>query len=441
MNWQEELRRLDEELAAGRLAAEEYRLRRDELLAQAASGPRSGSGAPPAGPGTPPGGTPAGPGTPPGGTPAGPGTGTPGGGPGTGAPAAGETPSPFPAPFRWEPTPEPVDATQVMSAIRPDGAGEDSGERTQVVRREGVPADGERTQVVPGSGPLATPAPGQRPPQQQPGGQPPFGANPPWGGYQGGGSSAPPWVGSDLPPDPSPMWLRQGPEDFTVTKEPNRGARLAGLVIVAVLAVGLVAAGVVYVIQRGDGTTAAPPGQSSTAPPTTTTSELPEPPPALPRPVDTAAALIDPPGEVRGGGGPLDLAKLQDAQLFSQATLQVLTAGNMTDGILKTTTLNGSTIGLYALTVSGPEAAQEAVDVIGQGNATGGVRPDATREQKGVKVYATAESAQDHVFRALYVLYDRAIEVEVFGPDRAAVQTLFDDLLEQQLQHAPPSER
>jgi hypothetical protein len=81
------------------------------------------------------------------------------------------------------------------------------------------------------------------------------------------------------------------------------------------------------------------------------------------------------------------------------------------------------------------------IDAIGQTNSAGGVRPDTSRAQQGVKVYASSESTKDHVFRAVYVLYDRAVEVEVFGPDRTAVAKLFDDVLAHQLQHAPPTLR
>lgn len=42
MTWQDELRRLDEELAAGRLSADDYRQRRDQLLAAANSNPSTG---------------------------------------------------------------------------------------------------------------------------------------------------------------------------------------------------------------------------------------------------------------------------------------------------------------------------------------------------------------------------------------------------------------
>jgi hypothetical protein len=442
VNWQQDLQRLDEELAAGRLSAEDYRRQRDELLSRAASSGRLPQPEP--------------------------------------APASKS--SPFPEPFRWD---SPSESTQVIQPVPPSGDGPvgvppggvgplgaapgsvgptgvppgnvgpagvppggvgpgvglggppgspgdpaaDSADSTQVVHTEGQ--DAERTQVVPG--------------QHQPPG--PGGYNaPPWANYSEQ-NSAPPWA-NEAPPviDPSAAWMRQGPEVFESAGGSGRGVRIAGLAIVALLLVGLIVTGVVYAVQRASSPSVADPGTStaqttSKAAPTTTTRELPEPPAPLPRPSQTPAALIDPPGQVRGGGGLLDLPKLRAAQLFSQPTLDALTDGGMTDGVLKTTTVDTSTVGMYALTLADAAAAKRVVEVIGRSNSTGGVRPDETREQKGVKVYATSESTKEAVFRAVYVLYDRAIELEVFGPDRPAVQALFDNLLQQQITHAPPTER
>ncbi len=96
MSWQDELRKLDEELSAGRLSAEDYRRLRDRLVPQ----DRAASGEP-----EPP-------------------------------------PAPFPPAFRWE-TVAPSDETQVIPAV------DDEPDRTQVVG----PQDPDRTQVVSGGRP------------------------------------------------------------------------------------------------------------------------------------------------------------------------------------------------------------------------------------------------------------------------------------------------
>lgn len=422
MSWQRELEELDNELAAGRLSAEDYRRRRDDLLAQAAFiGHRQPS-------------TPSSPSSP--SSPSTPGSAS--------TPAADDqaaAPSPFPAPFRWDQSPD--QSTQVLGRRpAPRSGGPQSpqsppdSDSTQVVDPGRRGQDAEQTQVIPSAGGRAS--------------QAPYGV-PPWQ-LQDQPSSTPPWTGSDLPPvaERSPSWTRQGPEDFEAPGPDHRWMRIAGMVAIAMLLVGLIATAVVYVRQRG-GLPSAEPAQTTgqttaanqgSAPGATTAGrQLPEPPPPLPRPQQAAAALIDPPGKVRGGGGLFDLSKLTAAKLFPQSTVDALADGNMTDGVLKTTTVERSTIGMYALTVKDPKAALHVIDVIGRNNADGGVRPDGTREQRGVKVYATAETAKEHVFRAVYVAYDRAIELEVFGPDRAAVQSLFDDLLAKQLKHAPPTER
>ena len=86
VSWQDELRNLEEELAAGRLSAEDYRRRSDELIAQ------------------------------------------------------DPQPTPFPPAFRWETAP-PSETTQVMQPVE-----DDEPERTQVVHD--TSPDVDRTQVV-----------------------------------------------------------------------------------------------------------------------------------------------------------------------------------------------------------------------------------------------------------------------------------------------------
>jgi hypothetical protein len=53
-------------------------------------------------------------------------------------------------------------------------------------------------------------------------------------------------------------------------------------------------------------------------------------------------------------------------------------------------------------------------------------------------VMATAPGSQSTAYRAVYILYNRTIYVEVFGPDRTAVQDTFDSLIKQQVTYAPP---
>ncbi|WP_132875691.1 hypothetical protein [Tamaricihabitans halophyticus] len=262
MTWQEELRKLDEELAAGRIAADDYRVRRDQVLSSAvAPGEQGQQPAEPGGqphPNQPP------QGQPPQGQP-------PQGQPPQGQPPQGQPPHGGQPPFGQQGQPAPgqpaaqppqagqapqggaaPDSTQIISAIpaaetsgqQPPGQqppagppqqGNDAAERTQAVppgwQRGG--AEPERTQAVqpgqqplppygqqPGSPPAGFPAPGAPsggfPAQQgHPGpGSPPSGF-PTQGqqgyggpqGYPGQGYSQPehqaPWHTED---DDSPPW-------------------------------------------------------------------------------------------------------------------------------------------------------------------------------------------------------------------------------------------
>lgn len=266
MAWQDEMRRLDEDLAAGRLPAEDYRRRRDELLARWDS-PRADA-------------------------------------------------DPFPPPFRWHPggpgqqsgqgwDAGPDEATQSIppawSAPPPDPAG--SSETTEVVRRPpfppapggtgtgaggsgwsgsgtgaggsgwsrtggsgaadpdadtdvvprpaGLDGDPDRTRAVRGP---ATGPPGPAGPARRTGGaawQAPVPDLP----VEDDGSS-PPWGGSELPPAydaGGSGWFQQGPEVVAPERERPRDPRkiVAGAAVVLILLV--IAIGAYLTFGRGSG--------------------------------------------------------------------------------------------------------------------------------------------------------------------------------------------
>lgn len=345
MTWQDELRQLDEELAAGRLSAEDYRRRRDELLSQAASGRQQGQEPTPPPPAGPPTGAQAPAEAPQGGGPTEPGTG-----------------NPFPPPFRWDQTPA-AESTQIMRPVSPDGPTEQptkqgDGDRTQVVPGSGSasgaqPAgdgDADRTQVVPGAtaGPQGPPSPPTfppRPPQNQPNrpphpGGPGQGPGGPGGPGQGPGSNfgqavppwqqqpntTPPWSNSDLPPqtDMQPAWLRQGPESFEVEKEP-RSAKTWIFVVAAVVAVALIGGVIYFVAFRPTQPSAGPETTTTTQPaPTTTTRQL--------TPIEAALeAIPEPPGEQDADNGILTLDQAVQLQLLSEAEAQIVRAAGVTE--------------------------------------------------------------------------------------------------------------
>ena len=411
MTWQDELRALDANVAAGKISAEEYRRIRDDVLAKsamesAASGPNPQQSAPrPGMPGTPPPGFPQ-PGTPPPGFPQ---PGTPQGFGAPGAPGAPQSP----------------ESTQYLPPVT---GNPNPGEKTQV-----VPAgDAERTQIVSSGQWRPSAGGGQQPWPAQ--GQPPAQGAP-------GGDSAPPWGQSDFEPIKSgpEAWLRQGPEAFD-SKSGGRGKTI-GIVIASVLVVAVAVAAVLYFVNRGNGPTQQQAQQQTSSAATTTTKPLPAPPAAKAAPVDTQHALIDPPGVVRSGGGPLDLATLGNDNLLPGPMVTALTQAGMTDGLLKTTTDNGVTIGLYAFTVRSQADASTVAHAYASVQTGGGVPGDQQHSMQGVPVFSVPPGPTTSVFRAVYVLYNRVIIVETFGSGYNTVEQTFSQVLHQQVNLAPPTIR
>ncbi|HEY6425510.1 MAG TPA: hypothetical protein VIY28_20165 [Pseudonocardiaceae bacterium] len=337
--------------------------------------------------------------------------------------------NPFPPPFSWDGTP-PEASTQVMSAVPRNT--NDPADTTQVVRTGDV-QDSDRTQVVPGQQ-------GGRPaPSYQQGQVKDL--------FQPLDNSAPPWASSDLPPiaDQQSAWMRQGPEVFATPAMQSRSKQIVGIAVVAVLVLGLAVAGVAYSLSKGS------PNQASTVPlahqpnqpnqPNEPERVLPAPPPPRAAPVDTTQALIDPPGQTRGGGGLLDLPLVESGKLVPRPILSALRAGGMTDGVLKTTTEGANTIGMFAFTLRNEQAATGVANTIVSVQRDGGLKDDGNRAQQGVTVLGTDPSSPSTVYRAVYVLYNRVIFFETMGPDREAVQATFDSLIRQQVTYAPPTVR
>ncbi|MGW5050821.1 hypothetical protein [Actinokineospora sp. NPDC004072] len=221
MSWQEELRILDEELATGRISADEYRVRRDKVMSSAIAQPPQQD--------------------------------------------QQSEKTQYVTPVQ---PPQPVeggDRTQVVSG----------GDRTQAVAGGWQAArpnsDADRTQVVPGS---AMPMGGQMPPHAMPGPPPP-----PWGHQPAPEEMAPPWAGSEFPPlaASNPDWIKQGPEVFD---SPGGGkGKVIALVVVLLLVVGGLGVGAYFMFFK-ETASAGPAQTSEPAPPTTTTP--PPPPDPLP---------------------------------------------------------------------------------------------------------------------------------------------------------------
>jgi hypothetical protein len=271
LSWQEELHKLDGELAAGQISADEYRVRRDQVLSSAVSpGQESKTNRPPEQEAT--------------------------------QFVAPVTLPPPPSPQPPQPDTGDADKTQIVSG---------DSDRTQTVggwqtsRPSGPDAD--RTQAVPG-------VPGQAyaggmPPRPAPG-QSPF---PPPPGYQQGWQAddelSPPWAGTDFPPlmaSGNPDWIRQGPEVFEESGKSKKGAVAA--IIAGVLVVALVGVGIWWFATKdknnnGGGSTQT---QSTTNAPTSTTPSGP------PRPLNGVDGQVD--DKV---SGPITVSQAAEKHQFS----------------------------------------------------------------------------------------------------------------------------
>ncbi len=170
---------------------------------------------------------------------------------------APESASPFPPAFRWETSTQEA-PTQVMGSVGSDIAFDE--------------------------------------PAEQPLTDPPLPVGTPLGRLSD--SSAPPWVGPEPPPiaDQQSEWLRLGPEEFQSQPPPSRSKRIIGIVVLAVVVLGLAVAAVLHSLAGGspnrtgnDQKVTPPPATAPSAPP------VPPSPPAAAPPVTPDALVIPPP--------------------------------------------------------------------------------------------------------------------------------------------------
>ena len=389
---------VDEELAAGRLTADDYRARRDQVLSQAVSV--------------------------------------------------------SPADNQYADTPQgqagPAE-TQIIEPVAPPAQQQHSAEATQVVPASDTSA--ERTQVVspwqqqqqyPGS-----PAGGfQQPFHQHPGEASPAGGfarpgPPQQGGWNSPQDASPPWGGSEFPPlapASNAEWISQGPEGFRTTPSGGTGRKIAFIALGVVLVAGLGFGVWALFIKGGDTPVAQPTTSQQQPPPLPSTKPLPEPPAAKAEPQETSAALVDPAGTPRAGGGSFDLAKLQSAKFLPDTVIERLKQAKMADGLLKTTTDGQVTLGLIALTLPDAQGTANVAREYANAQQEGGLTANRDLSMHGVPVFSSASSGDSTVFRGVYILNNRVIIVDVYGPDEKAKQA-FQTLLESQVSKAPPTER
>ncbi|WP_447005036.1 hypothetical protein ACRAKI_00300 [Saccharothrix isguenensis] len=274
MNWQDELRKLDEELASGRVSADEYRTRRDQVLASAHAVPPIQQQWQANAPSAP-------------------------------VPQQGQQPGQQPS----------ESATQYLRPVAPDaGQGQPPNpEATQVVsggRPAMPPQDVDRTQVVPGGG-MQPPQYGQPSPphgfaQQQPPASP-------WGS----GDTSAPWATAS-----NDSWLRQGPEVFDDTS--GGGGKKVLAIVGVVLVIALIGGAIWFFGFResspsagGDTTTGG--GSTSSAAPTTTTTTP---------PIDLLPA---PPGTANPDNGVVEVATAVEGEILTAEEAAAVEAAGITE--------------------------------------------------------------------------------------------------------------
>ncbi|MGH3549419.1 MAG: hypothetical protein ACRDQU_15200 [Pseudonocardiaceae bacterium] len=345
------------------------------------------------------------------------------------APRAASSYSPV---FGWEAPTEDA-PTQVNGAI-----GRDTGQRDTPRRATGPSSYQQRPDLAQDLFQPVAPPPGLH--LNDPGAS----SEPP-SGYSGLPNIAKQPIAEPLAEQPiaqrQSAWRRPGTEVFQVPATQFRSQRMIGIAVLVVVVLGLVAATVAYFLTTGPGRTGN--SQLTVPQPAAVPRDLPSPPAPRPPPVDTAHALVDPPGQSRGGGGMFDLPTLlaENSPPLAPAIVKALQGGGMTDGVLKATTTGSTTIGLFALTMPDQHAATAVAQEIATAQLDGGLKADDNRAMQGMVVMASAPDSAAATYRAVYVLYNRAIFVDVSGPNRDAVQATFDALVKQQVTHAPPTVR
>ncbi|MGQ0776366.1 MAG: hypothetical protein ACT4NY_18390 [Pseudonocardiales bacterium] len=448
MSWQDELRRLDEDMAAGRVSTDDYRRRYDELTAQGRD-QRSETEAPAeaqiegqaeaktegqaeaktegqAETKTE------------GQAETGPGNMAEQGraaeqGSTAEQPQSDEGSSPFPPAFRWD-NPSPNETTQV---IEPLGTGDRPGdaERTQVVRTPTQPPpgptqdDSERTQVV--QVPPPAPSPYEQPTYQRDsfstgGGGFPTGGQAPWTPQE----STPPWVSSDLPPIPEPNagWMMQGPEFFEPEQKPSGAGRIIAIVAAVVVLAGIAVGAWLLWGQQNSPI----PGPSTAQPPGQPTSAAPAPEDPL-APADVGGLFIE----------EKDVESFRDLGAIGFLTTEELgtlaAAGAGESRLLITNFNEGKATILVCQAISPARAisARDELTVLQIGY--GFIERTAPPGVNAVEALNRPDAAP--IVRALFASDDLVIRIEMIsnspGDSPTAMTAKFEEILEQQLEKLP----
>ncbi|MDT7797297.1 MAG: hypothetical protein QOI78_730 [Actinomycetota bacterium] len=411
MSWQEELRRLDEELAAGQLSADEYRTRRDQVLSSAVGVQDPQPQQPPSpgadetqviAPVSPPGGIPQ------------PQQQQPGDAERTQAvswqaqqPHAGATAFVPPA----QPFSPPGGFASPQQTQQPQQPVDDNPERTQVVRNTG-----EYQPNYQGYS--------QQPPPPQPG----WNQVPP-------GAAAPPWGADDATPQHDANWMRQGPESYFETKS-GSGKKKGITIVAAVLVVLLAGFAIWWFGLRGD-------SNNNVADPTSSGNPTSAAPGTTPPPPSVAPTRVPPmPGKASSKNGTMSVDEaVQNEFLLAAEGTSVKAAGSAYVTCQASTNSPFDYTVLLVNTPSVADANRLAQSLQKPAGSTG-LQPVADHSGLPQSVSVFKAVLSDHTtYRAVYVSGVAVVRVDVNQAPATdtAVTKEFEGVMKAMLENVPNS--
>lgn len=392
MSWQEELRKLDEELASGRLSADDYRVRRDQVLSSAVGQPDQGQQNQQ-----------------------------------SGTADSTQVIAPISPP---QGTPQPQQSQQQPPQQ------DTSAERTQAVP-QWQQQQPQQPQGEPGRTEYVPPPQQQQVPYSPPGGFPQAGpisppggfpqTPPPWNAPES--DQSPPWGGGDLPPlapnGGDPGWIQQGPESFDDKPKKGNGAKI-GAIVAAVVVLAGIAFGAYLLWGRGD-SSAGGGGQPSTTQAAPTSQTPPDP-----------MAIAQLPGTVENFDRIKDFSQVPSLSYLTSNELSTYqNAGAGATKFVGRKLPDGSRVLMLLTTVNDPQAAQKAAsDLLAIQIRNGATRvvdvPDG--------VLASSIDAKNNnpaQARAHYAHDNVVVRIEVSNPDKQAAMADFTSVLNSQLKVLP----
>jgi len=380
VSWQEELRRLDEDLASGRLSADEYRTRRDQVLSS----------------------------------------------------AVGQLPQP-----QQPAAGSKADETQVIAPVsQPSGTpqqqpADNSAERTQVVswQTQQSAADPGRTEFV------QPPSQAQQP-YSPPGGTPQQGPASPAGGFpqqhqpawnSAAADPSPPWGGPDLPPlspGGDPDWIRQGPEFFSDKPRRSKGAKI-GAIAAAVVVLGGIAFGayMLWGTDSGGGT-----ANQTTAQQPSTQASTPKPPDPM--------AVASLPGQLESHDDVKSFDQVQNLNYLNPKELSAYQAAHPDTVKFVVYHLgNGNNIVLLLVKAGSPAAAQTAAEKLQSVQVENGAKKLASAPEGVLASAIDKKDGQVAQVRGHYVHGNVIVRIDVSSQTGLqAAESDFTSAATQQLQ-------